>query len=330
MRFWFSLLVVLILLALATVGAEVGWLRAVFAVGVPALAAVVFLVGFVLRVVRWARTPVPFKITTTCGQQKALPWIRHDRFEAPTGAWGVIGRMAMEVLLFRSLFRNTKAELRQGPKLAYGTSVWLWFGAMAFHWSMLVIVIRHFRFFTEPMPGFVAAIESVDGFFQVGLPVIYITDILFPAALLYLLYRRLADAKVSLLSLTGDYFPLLLLLAIGTTGVLMRYFTKVDLIEVKHLVMGLLSGHPVVPEGVGVLFYLHLFLVSTLLVYFPFSKLMHMPGIFLSPTRNMANDNRTRRHVNPWNYPVKVHTYEEYEDEFRDVMKAAGLPVEKE
>ena len=70
-------------------------------------------------------------------------------------------------------------------------------------------------------------------------------------------------------------------------------------------------------------------LVSVLLAYFPFSKLMHMGGIFLSPTRNLANNNRAKRHVNPWNPAVKVHTYEEYEDEFRDKMMAAGLPVEK-
>ena len=56
----------------------------------------------------------------------------------------------------------------------------------------------------------------------------------------------------------------------------------------------------------------------------------NLGGVFLSPTRNMANDNRANRHVNPWDYPVKVHTYAEYEDEFRDVMKAAGMPLEKD
>jgi nitrate reductase gamma subunit len=57
---------------------------------------------------------------------------------------------------------------------------------------------------------------------------------------------------------------------------------------------------------------------------------MHMGGVFLSPTRNLVNNNRARRHINPWNYPVKVHTYQEYEDEFRDVMKAADMPLEKD
>ena len=94
--------------------------------------------------------------------------------------------------------------------------------------------------------------------------------------------------------------------------------------------MGLVSFSPIVPEGIGVLFYIHLFLVCVLFAYFPFSKLMHAGGVFLSPTRNMTNDNRVRRHINPWNPKVKLHTYAEYEDEFRDVMKAAGMPLEKE
>lgn len=54
-----------------------------------------------------------------------------------------------------------------------------------------------------------------------------------------------------------------------------------------------------------------------------------MAGIFLSPTRNLSNNSRMKRHINPWDYPVKVHTYEEYEDEFRELMIEAGLPVEK-
>jgi nitrate reductase gamma subunit len=110
----------------------------------------------------------------------------------------------------------------------------------------------------------------------------------------------------------------------------MRYFYRVDVTAVKELTMGLVTLQPVVPDGLGMLFFIHLFLVSVLAAYFPFSKLVHMGGIFLSPTRNLPNDSRARRHINPWNYPVPVHTYEEYEEEFRDKMKLAGLPVEKE
>jgi hypothetical protein len=56
---------------------------------------------------------------------------------------------------------------------------------------------------------------------------------------------------------------------------------------------------------------------------------MHVGGIFMSPTRNLANNSRAKRHVNPWNYPVKIHTYDAYEDEFREKMIEIGLPVEK-
>jgi outer membrane biosynthesis protein TonB len=109
----------------------------------------------------------------------------------------------------------------------------------------------------------------------------------------------------------------------------MRYFTKVDIVGIKELAMGLVTFHFNIPEGVGGLFYVHIFFVSILLAYFPFSKLMHLGGIFMSPTRNLTTNSRMKRHINPWNYPVKVHSYEAYEDEFREKMTEIGLPVDK-
>ena len=109
----------------------------------------------------------------------------------------------------------------------------------------------------------------------------------------------------------------------------MRHLEKVDIAAIKELMVGLFHLAPVVPEGISPVFYGHLFLVSLLLAYFPFSKLTHMGGVFLSPTRNMANNNRAIRHENPWDYPVKLHTYEEYEDELREKMVGAGVPVDK-
>jgi nitrate reductase gamma subunit len=147
----------------------------------------------------------------------------------------------------------------------------------------------------------------------------------------YLFIRRIGMPQVRYISLIADYFPLFLILGIAVSGVLMRYFYKTDIVSVKVLAMGLISFKPPVPaETIGVIFYIHLFLLSVLFAYFPMSKLVHMGGVFLSPTRNMANNNRMKRHVNPWNYPVHVHTYEEYENDFRDKMKNAGIPVEKE
>ncbi len=145
---------------------------------------------------------------------------------------GVIGRMALEVLLFRSLFRNTKAEVMDGPKVTYGTTKYLWLAGIAFHYTFLVIILRHVKYFVEPTPVFINYIQSLDSFFQIGLPLLYLSDLAFLGAVGFLLFRRLYDARIRYISLPADYFPLLLLLAITGTGVFMRYFTKVDLISI--------------------------------------------------------------------------------------------------
>ena len=330
MRAVSSLVVVLMMVGLSYAGGRIAVLRPVFGVVVPYAAIAVFLIGFSWRVIRWALTPVPFRIPATCGQQRSLGWIKRAKLDNPATVLGVTGRMALEILLFRSLFRNTRAELHQGPRLAYGEEKWLWLGALAFHWSFLIIFLRHLRFFMEPVPAFVGSIQAVDGFFQIGTPVLYLTGAAILPALLYLLWRRLASPQLRYISLFTDYFALFLLLGIAISGLVMRYFTKTDVVAVKQYAIGLVTLAPTVPAAVTALFFMHLGMVSALLAYFPFSKLMHMPGVFLSPTRNLANTSRMKRHVNPWDYPVKVHTYQEWEEEFRDKIIAAGLPLDKE
>ena len=296
---------------------------------VPYAAFAIFVVGFVYRVVRWGKSPVPFRIPSTCGQEKSLPWIKTNPLDNPSGLWGVIGRMALEILLFRSLFRNTKSEILQ-HKPVYDSAKWLWFFGLLFHWSLLIIVLRHLRFFVEPVAGCINTLSAVDGFFEIGIPTLYLSDAAILAGLSFLLFRRVVSPRLRYLSLFSDYFALLLILGVVGTGLLMRHFFPADLLQVKNLVLAWVTFSPAEPDGVGTLFYMHLCFVFTLMVFIPMSKLMHMAGVFLSPTRNLANDNRMNRHVNPWNAPVKVHTYEEYEDEFRDKMKLAGLPVDKE
>ncbi len=306
--------------------AGLGWL---FGIVIPSVALVLFVGGMIRKVMGWAGSAVPFRIPTTCGQEKSLDWIPHNRLENPHTPMQTVGRMALEVLFFRSLLRNTKAQLVDGRRLVYRTDLALWLGAMLLHWSFLIILVRHLRLVTNPVPGFVTFIESADGFLEIGLPVLFVTSVTFLVGAGYLLYRRLTNPQVRYISLMGDYFPLFLLLGIGVSGLWMRHVVKVDIASVKEMMTGLFHFAPVVPEGVSPVVFGHLFLVSVLLAYFPFSKLTHMAGIFLSPTRNMANNNRAVRHVNPWDYPVKVHSYEEYEDELREKMVGAGIPVEK-
>ncbi len=327
-KYMYSLLAVIVLFLFSWAGAASG-LDAVFGVIVPYLAFIIFVGGFVYRVLDWAKSPVPFRIPTTCGQEKSLPWIKANMIDNPTSTWAVIVRMVLEITVFRSLFRNTRMELDNGKRLIYTWEIWLWLGALAFHYAFFAVVVRHLRFFTEPVPWFVKLVETLDGFFQIGLPGIFISGFVLAAAVVFLFVRRLMASQVKYISLAADYFPLILIFAIALSGILMRYFSKVDVVSVKQLAMGLVTLRPSLPEGIGAIFYIHLFLVCVLLAYFPFSKLMHLGGIFLSPTRNLANTNRAKRHVNPWNYPVPVHTYDEYEDEYREKMIEAGLPVDK-
>ncbi len=324
-----SAVAVLALIALGVLGAVVPVLRPVFGVAIPYAAVAVFILGVVAKVLRWARTPVPFAIPTTCGQQKSLPWIKASYLDSPWTKAGVVGRMALEVLCFRSLFRNTNMSLKEGPKIFYGPTLWLWMAALAFHYTFLTVLVRHLRFFLEPVPLPIKVLEALDGFLQVGLPVMMISGFVLLGALTYLLLRRLLIPSVRYISLPNDFFPLFLLLGIVISGIFMRYITKTDVVGIKSLTMGLVTFRPTVPDTVGAVFFIHLALVSALLMYFPFSKLMHMGGVFLSPTRNLACNTREYRHENPWNYPVKTHTYEEYEDEFREHMVEAGLPVDK-
>ena len=325
-----AFLAVIALIAIAWLGSLAG-LDYIFGVVFPYLAFAIFLGGFIYRVVYWAKSPVPFRIPTTSGQAHSLDFIKQDKLDCPATFGQVIGRMALEVFAFRSLFKNTKAEIHDGPKLVYGSTKWLWIAGLAFHYCFLLIVLRHMRLFLNPVPGFIGSIEFFDGLFQIGVPVLYQTDLIFIGAVTYLFLRRVLIPQVRYISFAADYFPLFLIFAIGATGILMRYFIRVDVVTIKQLTMGLVTGSPSITGEIGSIFYIHIFLVSALMAYFPFSKLMHLGGVFMSPTRNLANTSRQIRHVNPWNDPnIKPHSYAGYEDEFREFMVDAEIPVEKE
>jgi nitrate reductase gamma subunit len=325
-----SLLAVLAIGAVAWLGSSAG-LGTLFGVILPYAAVAVFLAGLVRRMMYWGKSPVPFAIPTTGGQQKSLSIFQQAKLDNPDTWGGVVQRMCLEVCFFRSLFRNTAADVRvDGPRVVYYSSKWLWLFALMFHYCFLLIFIRHFRFFMEPVPICITWLETLDGIMQIGAPRLYMTSMVILLALGFLLTRRLFNERLRYLSLPSDYFPLWLILGIVVTGIWMRYFGKTDIASVKVFIMGLVSFSPVSADGIGGVFFAHLALVSCLLIYFPFSKLTHMLGIFFSPTRNLPNNTRAVRHVNPWNPPKSYHTYEAYEDDFRELMHEAGLPLDKQ
>ncbi len=333
MKYAFSFLAVIALILIAWLGSQIPGMQYFFGVVLPYLAMLVFLGGFVYKVVQWAKSPVPFSIQTTCGQGASLDFIKRNKLECPNTTAEVVARMALEILTFRSLFRNTKSEIHDGPKITYESSKWLWLFALIFHYSFLVIIIRHLRLVLTPVPEWVAWLEIGDGLMEIGQPTLYMTDAFILVGLGYLFGRRIWNRHVRYISLINDFFPLVLIFGIALTGILMRYFIRadIDIVNIKALAVGLVTLSPVIGTEIGAIFYIHLFLVCSLMVYFPFSKLMHLGGVFLSPTRNMKNNTRAVRHINPWNDPtIKPHSYAGYEDDFREFMVEAGLPVDKE
>ena len=222
-------------------------------------AAAVLIVGLALRIRRYATVPAPLKIPTT---------------PAPTSRAGVILRMLRELTLFESLFKSNK---------------WIWLFGWLFHFGLLLVLLRHLRYVTDPVWGWVVFLQPF-GKYAAFLMVI---------GLLGLWFRRLAVDRVRYISAPSDHLMLALLLAIGATGIAMSFAVGTDVVAVKSFFLGLLWFHwqPLPPDP---LLYLHLVLVALLMLVFPFSKLLHAPGIFFSPTRNQADNPRERRHLAAW------------------------------
>ena len=256
----YSLCAVLLLVLIGLVGGQAEAGRDAITLIVPYAAFAVFLGGFCWRVLRWGQVPVPFHIPVTCGQQKSLPWIRAARLDNPSTGWGVLARMAGEVLLFRSLFRNNRARLA-GERLIFGEDRYLWLGALAFHWALLLILLRHLRLLMEPVAAWVNVLERLDSFFQIGVPQLYLSDLIVLGALIYLLARRFRDPMLRYVSLFTDYLALFLLLGIAVTGMLMRYFIRVDILSVKQFAMSLTAFRPASSQSLSPLFLVHLLLV---------------------------------------------------------------------
>ncbi len=223
------------------------------------LSTLVFVVGLLQRIRDYAGTPAPLKIPTT---------------PAPVTNGGVALRMVREVVFFESLFKG---------------NLWTWVSGWLFHFSMLLVVLRHLRYFTDPVWGWVAFIQPFG---------IY-AGITMLAGLLGLLARRIFVERIRYISTPSDILMLVLLIGIAASGLLMKFVGHPDVIMVKNYFLGLmhLSVHELPSNFV---LYAHLSMVFTLLFIFPMSKLLHAPGLFFSPSRNQADNPREKRHIAPW------------------------------
>jgi nitrate reductase gamma subunit len=232
------------------------------AVGYAALfygAAAFFAIALAARIRRYWRTPAPLVIPTT---------------PAPTDRAGVLLRVVREVVLFESLFKGSK---------------WTWGFGWLFHGSLVLVLARHVRYFQEPVWGIVAFVQFFGTWAGVTLVI----------GLAGLWARRLFVDRVRYISTPSDHLHLALLLAIGLSGLMMRFVERTDIVAVKAFMLGLMR-FDIQPLPADPVLLVHLALVAFLMIVFPISKLLHAPGLFFSPTRIQADNPREARHLAPW------------------------------
>ncbi len=223
------------------------------------LATLLFVVGLVHRIRTYAATPAPLKIPTT---------------PAPTTAGGVVLRMTREVVLFESLFK---------------ANLWTWSMGWLFHASLALVILRHLRYFTDPVWEWVAFIQPFGMY----------AGITMLLGLCGLWARRVFVERIRYISTPSDHLMLLLLIGIAASGLSMKFAAHTDVVGVKEFFLGLMR-FGIQPLPADFLLYLHLAMVVLLLVIFPVSKLLHAPGVFFSPTRCQTDNPREKRHVAAW------------------------------
>jgi nitrate reductase gamma subunit len=222
-------------------------------------ATAVFVVGVALKVRQYARTPAPLKIPTT---------------PAPLTRAGVGWRMARELVFFESLFKSSK---------------WTWIFGWTFHATLLLVVLRHVRYFQQPVSLAVVLVQPLGTY--AGFAMV--------AALAGLWARRWLVDRVRYISTPSDHLMLALLLAIGLSGLGLRFVAHTDIVAVKSFMLGLMRfDWQALPADPVLL--MHLALVALLMIIFPLSKLLHAPGLFFSPTRNQTDNAREVRHLSAW------------------------------
>ena len=223
------------------------------------IAALVLVIGLGYKIVDYSRTPAPLKIPTT---------------PAPTTRSGVVYRMAKEVVVFESLFKSNK---------------WIWVFGWLFHFGLLLVLLRHLRYFTEPVWFWVNIVQPFGKY----------ASFMMVIGLAGLLARRFLVDRVRYISTPSDYLMLVLLIAIGASGMLMTFVAHTDIVALKAFFMGLMVFN-VQPVPTDPILLAHLAMVAFLMLIFPISKLLHAPGLFFSPTRNQVDNPRESRHVAAW------------------------------
>ena len=223
-----------------------------FIVGVilPYVVVPAFVAGMSYRFWTWFKSPQPAKMTLF-----------------PAGG-STFREVLAEALLFPSLFRGDRV---------------LWFFAWFFHATLALVFLGHIRVFTGAIDRMLEAV----GMTPKGLDLMSglvggAAGILLLAIGLLLLLRRITIPRVREITGIPDVLATLLVVVIIVTGDLLRFSAPFDLKQTRVWAASLLSFSPVIPTNE--MFLLHLALSQVLILFIPFSKILHFGGIFFTQT----------------------------------------------
>ena len=153
----------------------------------------------------------------------------------------------------------------------------------------MLVLLRHLRYFQDPVWAPIVFVQFFGTW--AGLTMV--------AGLAGLWARRFLVDRVRYISTPSDHLHLALLIAIGLTGLAMRFVAHTDIVAVKAFMLGLMAFE-IRPLPADPLLLVHLSLVALLMMIFPISKLLHAPGLFFSPSRYQVDNPREARHLAAW------------------------------
>lgn len=216
----------------------------------PYITVIVFTAGMIYRIKVWSKMPKP----------KMTLYPRPDT--------GIISQVLRDVFLFPTLFKSNKT---------------LWAGAWIFHISLFFIFIGHFRVVTDfPWLWNLMGMspEAVD---KMSMTSGGIAGIIIMLSVIFLIFRRIGVQRVREISGFGDYLVMFIILAILMTGNYMRFFQHFDLNDTRTYFFGLATFSSFAMPTSN-MFVMHFFLGQLLIIFVPFSKILHLGGIFFSQT----------------------------------------------
>jgi len=218
----------------------------------PYITLLIFITGMVYRIYVWSKTPQPGALTL---------------FPAPRGGAASFMNVVKESLLFSSLFKGDK---------------FLWVTTWIFHVTLALIFIGHIRVFTDfpELWAFLGINADNMSAISGGAAGIIIT-----VCAVLLIVRRTAVLRVREISNFSDFLILFLIVAVLTTGNLMRFGEHFDLAVTREY-FSQLSTFSLTTSAFPLsgTFIAHFLLVQVLLIFIPFSKVLHFGGIFFTQT----------------------------------------------